>query len=306
MSTESDSERNKTDRVKPEDVQASELVRKRTEAWCTNFGRRLEKWGGSQEQFANELNRRFQNRTSFVQKRISEWKHVWRGDETKDFLPRYEIMVEMAAILGVDVGYLTGETDEESFDLAKATEYLGLEGKAVSSLRRMTRTIDESEFLGDRVEEIAEQEEAKRFTASYLAEKANAEPKACREVLNRMFSAPSFGDFLMSLADVGEREYELMMARVNREYEASSAGGSEFEAEMDAVTWQMLQNRARGRAEERLYEATEVEKAARYRAHELYVRVVDEVFSEYIDADIEKKVEQMSKLPSNIPVRLRD
>ena len=52
--------------------------------------------------------------------------------------PSYETMLNLADFFGVSVGYLTGETDYESFEMEKACEFLGLEEDGVKAIKGIT------------------------------------------------------------------------------------------------------------------------------------------------------------------------
>ena len=46
----------------------------------------------------------------------------------------------LADFFGVDVGYLTGETDEHSFDMDHACAYIGLNHNAIQAIREWYMT----------------------------------------------------------------------------------------------------------------------------------------------------------------------
>lgn len=90
--------------------------------------------GLTQMDFVSELNRQYL--TKFHQRDVSRWLNT--GNHSANGVigfPKYETMTIIADFFGVDVGYLTGETNERSFDLAKACKYIGLDAQAVESIR---------------------------------------------------------------------------------------------------------------------------------------------------------------------------
>ena len=90
--------------------------------------------GLTQAAFVSELNKQYLSR--FHQKDVSRWLNSGNKASTGTIgFPKYETMAMIADFFGVDVGYLTGETDETSFDLEHASEYLGISGESVAALR---------------------------------------------------------------------------------------------------------------------------------------------------------------------------
>lgn len=74
-------------------------------------------------------------------KDVSRWLNT--GNRTTSGVigfPKYETMSILADFFGVDVGYLTGETDERSFDMAHACEYIGLNHNAIQAIREWIGT----------------------------------------------------------------------------------------------------------------------------------------------------------------------
>ena len=53
--------------------------------------------------------------------------------------PKVESMILIADFFGVDVGYLLGETDEETFTMEKAEKYLALNKEAIQAIMDITR-----------------------------------------------------------------------------------------------------------------------------------------------------------------------
>ena len=118
----------------------------------------------------------------FTQQDVSNWLNVGdskskkseRQDDTRGF-PKMETAIMLADCLNVDVGYLLGETDYHSFSQEKASDYLGIEPEAVTSIRRLTTSAD-----GDR---------------GPMEEDFSA-------IISRFISAAGFSDFILSLLDV--------------------------------------------------------------------------------------------------------
>ncbi len=88
----------------------------------------------TQAAFVSELNKQYLSR--FHQKDVSRWLNS--GNKTfhrHNRIPEIRNDGDDRRLLGCDVGYLTGETDETSFDLEHASEYLGMSGESVAALR---------------------------------------------------------------------------------------------------------------------------------------------------------------------------
>jgi len=142
--------------------------------WCWN--ERLKKCiydgGHTQESFAQALNKKYS--ADFTQKTISRWVNLGDAKNGIKSFPDFENMVKVADFFGVDVGYLTGETDEYSFSLEKASSYMGLNGKAIKAIRRITHPENEGSYMW----------------------------QDFRESFNKFLSAEEFPNFFDSLLDL--------------------------------------------------------------------------------------------------------
>ena len=105
------------------------------EIWRSRLQGLMDARGLTQAAFVSELNKQYLSR--FHQKDVSRWLNSGNKASAGTIgFPKYETMTMIADFFGVDVGYLTGETDETSFDLKHASEYLGMSGESVSALRK--------------------------------------------------------------------------------------------------------------------------------------------------------------------------
>ena len=116
------------------DIEA-EMIR-RMECWNKRF---VACWKGkyTQEQLADALNERY-HMTSFTQKAINRWMHLGDAKHGLKGFPQYETMLRIAEFFDVDVGYLTGETDAESYTEEKISSYLGLSTDAIKVIKKST------------------------------------------------------------------------------------------------------------------------------------------------------------------------
>lgn len=117
------------------------IISKKQEKWNKRFKECVEK-NGSQAAFAKALNEKYRsdNDKEIKQPTISNWWNVGVKREGKVSIgfPKFENMLMVADFLGVDIGYLIGETDAETFDLAKASEFLRLDPNALKNFLRVT------------------------------------------------------------------------------------------------------------------------------------------------------------------------
>ena len=93
--------------------------------------------GYSQESFADALNKKYD--TKFTQRVISRWTRVGSKENKRNGtkligFPDFDNMLRLSDFFTVDIGYLIGETDEDTFTLEKACAYLGLSGNAVKAI----------------------------------------------------------------------------------------------------------------------------------------------------------------------------
>lgn len=141
--------------------------------WKTRLKKCMDAGKYTQTSFAEALNNKYG--TSYGQKDVSRWLHT--GDKIKKGeigFPKYDTMVLIADFFNVDVGYLTGETDEDTFSLDKACSYMGLNGESIKAIRKITNPENKESFLW----------------------------KDRRDTFNTVLTAKEFPDFFESLHDL--------------------------------------------------------------------------------------------------------
>jgi len=229
--------------------------------------------------------------TLYAEKRDRECKAIARRIShflKGDYFPKWSDLVELADFFGKPIGYLIGETDCDSYELQDVADVIGLEGEAVTALKGITRKVSVEWLLEKSTPEGERPSSESVFIAQDMVEKANAEPDACRAILNRMITSKAFKDLLISLSNVGESEYELLMTRLDVEVKRMQQVD-----DVGSVEEQVMQQMARKAQERdaglRLREAEGALKASRYEAYEFYVRLVDEMFSDMANTDITAK-----------------
>lgn len=158
--------------------------KRRMECWNQRF---RACWEGkyTQEQLAKALNERYQ--TSFTQKTINRLMHLGETGIGRDGctkykglkgFPEYETMLTIADFFNVDVGYLTGETDAESFTEEKACSYLGLSTAAIKVVKNAT--------------------DNERYRSALMF----VPPETVRRLLNNLLTAKQFPEFMEALAEL--------------------------------------------------------------------------------------------------------
>lgn len=224
-----------------------------------------------------------------IARRIS---HFLKGDH----FPNWTDLVELADFFGKPIGYLIGETDCDSYELQDVADIVGLESGAVTALKSITGKASVKWPLGKTTLENEKPSAGSAFIAQDMVEKANAELNACRAALNRMLTARTFKDLLISLSNVGESEYELLMTRLDAEV-AKLQRGDDSKGGDEPVMQQMARKAQARDAGLRLREAEGALKASRYEAYEFYVRLVDEMFSDMANTDIVAKAKLIAEKP---------
>jgi transcriptional regulator with XRE-family HTH domain len=109
----------------------------KAECWRERLRKSLKERHFTQESFIEAINKKHNEK--FGQKDASRWMNVGskKGKSNIGF-PKYRTMILIADALGVDVGYLTGETDMDSFDVEKTSKFLGLGSQAINHIRKFT------------------------------------------------------------------------------------------------------------------------------------------------------------------------
>ena len=237
--------------------------------------------------------------TRYAEKRDLECKAIARRIShflKGDYFPKWSDLVELADFFGKPIGYLIGETDCDSYELQDVADIVGLEGEAVTALKSITRRMS-VEWLPEKSTPEGKRPSADSvFIAQDMVGKVNAEPDACRAVLNRMITSKTFKDLLISLSNVGESEYELLMTRLN--VEVKRLQQEDDTESIDELVMQQMARKAQARdAGLSLKEAEDALKACRYEAYEFYVRLVDEMFSDMSNTDITAKAKLIAKKP---------
>ncbi len=116
----------------------NDVVNKVAEIWNDRLSRLIKEHFGSQKAFALEY--KVKNGTG-NQADVSRWVNVGGVASKGEVIgfPEYDTMRRIADFFGVTVGYLTGETDYESFELERTCDYLGIDEATAKAIERITK-----------------------------------------------------------------------------------------------------------------------------------------------------------------------
>ncbi len=158
-------------------------IRQKVESvWNKRLQQCMADRGYSQEEFAREYKKKYGTGS---QSDVNRWLRVGEryGKAGKEIgLPSYDTMKRIADFFGVTVGYLTGETDYESFEIERACNLLGINEDACKAIM-----------------DIAKGRPTSRLD-QYLAEDR-------REALCYLMSSNSFKSFIDAICELAVMVY---------------------------------------------------------------------------------------------------
>ena len=128
---------------KAEVLQSNKAVEPRLKSWRDNLFRLMKERGLTQNGLAELINDRFYGGSEsprFTQKNVSTWVNAGLPDRKGHVrpFPKFEIMLQIAAVLEVDLGYLIGDIECKTYKAQDAHEYTGLEESALEEVRKIT------------------------------------------------------------------------------------------------------------------------------------------------------------------------
>ena len=129
---------------KAEVLQSNKVVEPKLKAWRDNLLGIMKEHGLTQDDLAKLINDRFyggRNSGPFTQKNVSTWVNAGLPDRKGHIrpFPKFEIMLQIAAVLEVDLGYLIGDIECKTYKAQDAHEYTGIEESALEEVRKITR-----------------------------------------------------------------------------------------------------------------------------------------------------------------------
>lgn len=159
----------------------NDIKSEREKCWCSRLSKLMKKRNYTQKTFLKEYREKYGGGT---QANISRWLRVGSKIENGKTIgfPSYETMLNLADFFGVSVGYLTGETDYESFEMEKICEFLGLEEDGVKAIKGITS--------GESVD----------FFGKHMADEY-------KSVLRYILTASCFTDFIKEAREYAENVY---------------------------------------------------------------------------------------------------
>jgi transcriptional regulator with XRE-family HTH domain len=123
-----------------------DLLKEKATYWKIRLKKCMDAGRYTQASFAEALNNKYG--TSYGQKDVSRWMNTGAKIKNGEVgFPKYDTMLLIADFFSVDVGYLTGETDEISFSVEKACSYMGLNGEAIKAIREITHPENEATYM---------------------------------------------------------------------------------------------------------------------------------------------------------------
>ena len=152
-------------------------LKNKSDCWNKRLREALKNKGYTQTKFAKELGKR--SGTDVSQAMVSDWMRVGnktRNNQTIGF-PKYSYMVLIAEVLNVDVGYLTGETNMETFTSEKICGFLNISEEALKTVLSITGTDKECMEFG-------------------------YQPEKYRKILNNLFTSPEFTKFIEAVGEL--------------------------------------------------------------------------------------------------------
>jgi len=124
----------------------NDLLEEKAMYWKARLKKCMSAGRYTQASFAEALNNRYG--TSYGQKDVSRWMNTGAKIKNGEVgFPKYDTMLLIADFYSVDIGYLTGETDEISFTVEKACSYMGLNGDAIKAIRETTHPENEVSYM---------------------------------------------------------------------------------------------------------------------------------------------------------------
>ena len=128
---------------KAEVLQSNEVVESRLKSWRDNLLGLMKERGLTQNGLAELINNRFYGESEsgqFTQKNVSTWVNAGLPDRKGHVrpFPKFEIMLQIAAVLEVDLGYLIGDIECKTYEAQDAHEYTGIEESALEEVRKIT------------------------------------------------------------------------------------------------------------------------------------------------------------------------
>ncbi len=128
----------------------NDLIEGKANIWNERLKECLEKNNMTQDSFAEALSRKYGMKKDVSQKTVSRWLNVGSKIKSGEIgFPKFESIILVADFFNVDVGYLIGEINEETFIMKDASKFMGLNSDAIKSIVSITQPSSKSLLFED-------------------------------------------------------------------------------------------------------------------------------------------------------------
>ena len=166
--------------------------------WRTRLKQCMDERGLTQLDFVRALNRQYL--TKFHQKDVSRWLNTGNRTSSGEIgFPKYETMATIADFFGVDVGYLTGETDEKTYVMSHACAFTGLSSSSIAAIRSWIGTTAESQTIA-----TDDSRETNHAMMHGTPREGDPMPEYRAATIDRLLSSPKFPELAAKLLTLQE------------------------------------------------------------------------------------------------------
>lgn len=243
-----------------------DIMDKVGDCWNQNLKKCLKDRGYTQETFAEAYKKQYGTGN---QSSVYRWLNVGSvigSDGKKIGLPSYDTMKRIADFFHVTVGYLTGETDYETFEMERACKYLGITEDTGKSLKRITGSTHDCIEWGYQSDNY-------------------------QRIIDAFFTADKFNDFIYALKQLDEVHTEdaFVLKKLESLYgketldEVHDLQSGKIDCIHDPNVPQLTKHQievwnALEKADNDCYENSFKIKLARYELHEEFERLIDSLY----------------------------
>lgn len=164
--------------------------------WRTRLKQCMDERGLTQMDLVRALNRQYL--TKFHQKDVSRWLNTGNRTSSGEIgFPKYETMSTIADFFGVDVGYLTGETDEKTYSMSHACAFTGLSSSSITAIQSWIAASAEPQTTADDPATGSTEASDTPYDIDPMSEYRTA-------TINRLLSSPKFPELATKLLTLQE------------------------------------------------------------------------------------------------------
>jgi len=126
----------------------NDLIRAKAQIWNERLKKCMDENNLTQASFAEALSRKYNTEKEISQKTVSRWLNVGSKVQSGTIgFPKFDSIILIADFFNVDIGYLTGEINEDTFLMKDACSFTGLNSKSIEAIRKMTNPDSNNKFL---------------------------------------------------------------------------------------------------------------------------------------------------------------